>query len=230
MILLFGYNVYRNSNPLSQVTVEGVASQKIKYDEASIIYYVQKEGVNTKEQNDQVNIIVKKVTDYLLTKNIQENDIKTNKNSYQSYNFEVSANGEEVFVSQGSIEVTFKDIQNNLELPNEITDEVTNLGVTNFSGYTYKVSNQEELCEDLKSKAIKDASQKAEERVEVLDGGKIIRKSTSETSGCDQDFFPYYGGGAQEIAISSDKQAQPQPVFTGEQELEVRVQLVAEYR
>ncbi len=234
-ILFFGYKAYQNSQPRSTITVQGNASQELSYDSASITYFIQTKGLNSEvanlnQENDQKT---QTIVDYLTTQGIPTEDIKTNKNTYQDYSFPFNQNPneEQRIVVDSSIEVQFANVQSDIEKPNEITQELTNLGVTNFSNFNYSISNEEEICEDLKIQAIQDATEKVEKRIEALGGEKIIKKNVSEFNGCGQDFYRYDDFPlAASTELESDAQIKPAPVLTGTQEISVSIDLIAEYR
>jgi uncharacterized protein YggE len=235
VIGLFGYSIYQNIRPLSEVSVEGLAKKKVKYDEAKITYTVSEKGQDSVELNKTADEKTSKIVSYLMEQGIKEDLIQTNKNSYDNFypdgNYTQPANTPQKIVDS-TIEVTFIELQKNLELPGKITEKLLSLGINSFSNYIYKISNETEVCEELKNLAIKDAREKAILRVKSLGGSKIVKTQANDTSGCGQ--YQYYPAYASDVSAKIETGAVASstsvPVFTGQEEIQVTVQLVSQYR
>jgi uncharacterized protein YggE len=232
--IYFQYVALQDSRPTSSVSVSGSAKEKVKYDTAKLAFYVTKKGDDIAKLNTEVDESYSKVTDILKAKNISTGDIQSSKSSYPDYSFNpaTGAQSAQQTIVENRISVTIKDIQKNLTLPNELTDELTKNGVTRFDPYQYEFKDSKQVCERLKTKAIEDARTKGISQIKALGGSAIVKTQLQDGNNCDNQFggypVPYFAEKA--VSATGDRVQQAPEVFTGEKELIQDVLVTFEYR
>jgi len=230
--ILAGIFIWQNSKPISTINVTGEAGKDITPDSYSINFGLEEKGNEISTLNNKVDQKTKDILEYLGTLGINKEQIKTNKSSYPNYTYlptgENKENGEVVYIS---FEIK---VENKPELTaklNDITQKLTELGVTNINPTNYEISSEKrkQICSELEEQATKEAFDKAEKQIKNLGGGKIVRKQiTGGGSTCtDGTVYPMYA------AVSSEptKDAKSSPeVMTGQQKIQASINLVVDYR
>jgi uncharacterized protein YggE len=232
--IYFQYVSLQDSRPSSSVAVNGQAKKTIKHDTAKLSFVISKQGENVSELNKMIDETTSKAIAILKSKNISDNDIQTSKSSYPEYSFSPdSKQGEPKLTNtENRISVTISDIQTKLSLPNELTSELTSIGITRFDPYQYETKNIEKICDELKTLAIQDAKEKAKSQIQAIGGKTVIKSQINDQSQCGNNAaypLPYLS--SKDIAVSSERVGGGGlDVFTGERELEQVVNVVFEYR
>lgn len=138
-----------------------------------------------------------------------------------------------------SMLVTIKDVQTKLDSLDKITSKALELGVNRVSGYNFSLSQSEIVCRDLKAKAVDKAIKEGQEQVERLGGDKIIRKEINDLNlyadNCSNynDIYRYSSdtvSSQEPSTLVPDLTKSFSPMPFRENELQVTVQLVLEYR
>jgi uncharacterized protein YggE len=226
-----GVLYYLDHRPTSEITVNGKSSRTVKYDKVTLNFYIQERGADLVELNSNLDNNTKKTTDYLLSVGISKDKIQTNKSSFEDYIPLPNANDNyKVSVVQNQVTVKIEDLQNKLDLPNKITSEVVKYDVKRFDTNNYEITNKDQICDEIKDKAISDAKQKAEKRVASLGNGKIISTKIQDYNGCENIFpTPVYFDKSFASGVSAPQNNTPD-VFAGEKEITQDLTLVASYR
>lgn len=163
------------------ITVTGRGEVTAVPDLATIYFTVEDSKDTQKQAGEEVNAKVKKVVDFLKGVGVEEKDIKTEAyNSYPKYSqgrvcpmyyggaMPPCTPGEAKIigytVSQG-ITVKVRKIDDNLS---KILDGINGFGVTNMSGPTLSIDDEEGLKMEARKEAIKEARKKAKILAEQL--------------------------------------------------------------
>jgi uncharacterized protein YggE len=237
LVAIAGFGVWllgTSSQPESSITVEASSSETVKPDTAIANFVYSTEGLNADELNQEVDEKLAQITDYLKEQGIEDNNIVSNKSTYQDFRFEPFQErpDQEVLVAEVNFEVTFEDLENSDINPNEVLDALTGFGVNRFFGFQYQIDDTEEICERLENQAIEKAYESAQNRVDALGGGRIISREVLPLTGnCGQDFaFPFFAEGRDADSVtSSDERVIPE-LSTGEQELTANATVTVTYR
>lgn len=201
------------------ITVTGHGEVNAVPDLATVYFTVEDSKNTQKESSEAVNTKVKKVLDFLKTTGIEEKDIKTEGyNSYPKYSQsrpcpiyysesmppcnQVDAKIIGYTVSQ-SITVKIRKIDDNLS---KVIDGINGFGVTNMSGPTLTIDDEDGLKAEARKEAIKEAREKA--KVLAKDLGVRLGDVTSfnENSGG----YPMYYAKA-EMAMDAGRASAPAP-------------------
>lgn len=220
------YFAYQNTRPTSTIMVTEIVKQKVKPDQATVQLFISQSGTDIKKMNAENDIVTAKVTDYLVTKGITKNKIKTNKNSFEDFNdFSSisSASDKRLTRVESIIDVEFVNLDNN---PNAILEETLALGVTNYGQFNYKSKDLKTVCDQLEVEAEKKVVQKANQKVSSLNG-TIVKTQLNQTysTGCDGSFgsAPMYDQKMMSGSMAPE-------LMTGEQEISANASMNVEYR
>ena len=235
---VFAYTTYlrfEEERVTSSFTVQGEASQTVAAREASFSFSVVRQGEDVPALNEEVDTVTNDIRTYLNDLGLTGNDIQINKQTYEDFSrvpFDVeppASEGEELLRPQvvaTTFNVTVDDLDT-LNL-NEIIREVTTRGASQVTPATFTAGNSEEVCRVLVDRAIEDARERAESRLQALGGEAIVRTEVQETGGCGESFYGTYFAET-DAAVGSE--AAPAPdILSGSEELRARVNLQVEYR
>lgn len=139
---------------------------------------------------------------------------------------------------QTTIEVTFKNIQNKVDNLDVITAKSLEIGITRFSGYTYKIDNTETICKDLYNKTLEKLIKEADEQLKILGGDIIVATEIKDTgyynSSCQTSpiFYPYASDNRDLLDTSSSisPEIKASSPTSRNQELQINLEGVFEYR
>jgi uncharacterized protein YggE len=232
--IFFQYVSLQDSRPTSSVSVSGSAKEKVKYDTAKLTFYITKKGEDVAKLNTEVDESTTKIREILTSKNIPPSDIQDAKSSYPDYSFNPTTGNQtsQQTVVENRISITIQDVQNNLKLPNVLTEELTKNGVTRFDPYQYEFKDSKVVCERLKTTAIIDARTKGTSQIKALGGSTIVKTQLQDGNNCDNQFggypVPYFVDKA--VAVTGGNVSQAPEVFTGQRELMQDVLVTFEYR
>lgn len=233
--------LWDRSLPISVLSVQGTASQKVKYDKVTLNLTISLVGSDVSLLNTEIDTKTTKIIDYLKLQGISENDIQTNKSSYPDYSTVIydSSSKPNSSTQQGSNQtrvennfiVILNDFGTDNSKPNKVIAEVTKLGVNRFGGFNYDFKDNKAICNNLENTATENAWQKAQDKIKALGGGRVVKKTTNFVSGCGNNNYPMmYNSMAKAEPITGTSQETPPSVLGGEQELTSSIELTVEYK
>lgn len=227
------------NNEKNTITVSGHGEVNAVPDIATIYFTVESSKATQKESSDEVNTKTKKVVDFLKSSEVADKDIKTeNYSSYPKYNNPESC---PVYYGGGivppcrtteakivgytvsqSVTVKIRKVDDT----SKIVDGINVLGVTNMSGPTLAIDNEEALKVGARKLAIDNAKDKA--RVLARDLGVRLGKISSfnETG----NYYPMYAGAAMMKDSVSSNPAVPSEIPKGENTISSDVTITYEIR
>jgi uncharacterized protein YggE len=165
------YLIYQRTLPTSVLTVSETSKKLIKPDEAMVNLMVDKTGESAAALNLENDKIIIKVVDYLVTSGVKKENIKSNKNSYEDYNYGPNGErGSKIIRMNSNIEVKFLNTEADI---NSILQQTLDLGINSFGQIDYRIKNQEKVCEELQTEAEQKLKQKIEQKTQNL-GVKVV--------------------------------------------------------
>ncbi len=180
-----------NSKQPNIITVTGSGEVMATSDIATISINLSKDGATAKEAQANLNDGTAKTLDYLKSKKIDDKDIKSEygglnpKYSYSNIACLVYPCPEPQskiigYTATQSITVKIRDVDS----ANDIKTGLANIGVTDMSGPTFSVDNEDTFKDQARSIAIDDAETKAKELARELhvDLGKITSFTENNNS------------------------------------------------
>lgn len=198
-----------NSNT---ITLTGYGEVQAVPDIATIYFTIQSSKTTQVESSNEVNTKTKSILEFLKTKGIAEKDIKTeNYNSYPKYSNPTPC---PLYYYEGmppcrteskiigytvsqSITVKIRKVDD----AGKIIDGINKIGVTNMSGPTLAIDNEEALKIEARKKAIDNAKEKAEILSKDL-GIRLGRIASFSESG---NYYPMsMGYSAKMMDVSSE--------------------------
>ena len=178
--LLAEFKSYRLMGSLdaNTITLSGHGEVSAVPDVANINFTIKKEAKTTKEAQNKVAEVEKKVLDFLKGKKVAEKDIKTvNVSFYPKYNYarvlcpqiETSNVSGVAYDCGGSKQVLIGyEASENIAAKIRNTDDVGSImqglgaiGVSDLSGPNFTIDNEDSLKSEARKKAIDDAKEKA---------------------------------------------------------------------
>ena len=203
----------RENQPAYTISVSGTGEVTAVSDIATIYINLTKDGATSKEAQNLLNDSITKTLAYLKKQNIDDKDIKSEygglnpKYSYDQivcvrYPCPQSEPKIIGYTATQSITVKIRAVDN----ANEVKTGLAEIGVTNISGPTFSIDNEDALKDQARSKAIDDAKEKAQTLAREL--GVRLGKVTnfSENSG---GYYPMYS--AKDMMSSSVSSSAPAP-------------------
>ena len=238
LMLLGAISVYifwQSNQTENSLQVQSVSRKKVSPDKIILNFALLKNGSEVDKLNQEADKKTKQIIAYLESVGVDRKDIVTRKNSYTD--FQPASPGETRTMREKhnlsvNFELTLKNLENNFELPNQILQEVSQLGVNQFGWNDYQISNQAEICQELETQALEKARDLAEKRVKALGGGRIVSIQVSNLYGCDDGVvsMPFSG---RDMAISESQPSTTSPapeVLTGTKELQARAVIKVYYK
>lgn len=180
--------------PPYTISVTGKGEVMAVSDIASIDMTISKDGATAKEAQNLLNESLTKVLAYLKSKNIADKDIKSEygglnpKYVYSNVvciRYPCPQSDPKIvgYTATQSITVKVRVV----DTANDIKTGLATVGVTNISGPTFSIDNQDNLNDQARAKAIIDAQEKA--KVLARELGVHIGKVTSFSESSDR-FYP----------------------------------------
>ena len=180
----------RGNQPSNTISVSGKGEVMAVSDIASLNVNLNKEGKTAKEAQDLLNESITKTLTYLKEQKIADKDIKSEygglnpKYSYEQapcYVYPCPTKDPKIvgYTATQTITIKVREVDN----ANEIRTGLATLGITDISGPTFSIDNEDKIKDDARAIAIEDAKAKAQ----VLAGelgvklGKVV--SFSENNG-----------------------------------------------
>jgi uncharacterized protein YggE len=216
----------------STITVNGDGEVYATADIATISFTARGQGSTVKIAQEKETAIINKAVDYLKEKGIAEKDIKTsNYNLQPQYDYGNCSSGYcptrtpkiSGYDASQTVDIKIRDIDT-------VGDILTGLGaagVTELSGPNFTIDNQDELKDEARSMAIKEADEKAKKLARDL-GVDIVRvTSFQESTG---GYYPMaYDAKAELQSAASGPTANP-VIPAGENKILVNVTVTYEIR
>lgn len=188
--------VGRGNQPANTISVSGSGEVLAISDIASLAVNLTKDGKTAKEAQDLLNESITKTLNYLKTQKIEDKDIKSEygglspKYSYEQiacFTYPCPSRDPKIigYTATQSITVKVRDVDNASIVRTGLVD----IGITNISGPTFSIDDEEIFKDQARSKAIIEAKSKANILAKEL-GVKLGRVvSFSENNG---DYYPMY--------------------------------------
>jgi uncharacterized protein YggE len=219
----------RDSQASNVITVEGSGEVLAVSNIASLDINLSKDGVTAKEAQTLLNESIDSVLKYLKEKGVEDKDIKseygglTPKYSYEKcYSYSCPNNSKIIgYTSTQSIVVKVREVDN----ANDIRTGLTEIGVTNISGPTFSIDDEESFKVQARSLAIEEAKAKAKVLAKEL-GVKLGKVANfSENNG---GYYPMYKSSAM---MSDSSVAESAPILPkGENKITSNVTITYEIR
>lgn len=202
-------------------------------DIANLSLTITKDAKTAKEAQSLVNDMTEKSVGYLKKQKIEDKDIKseyggvTPKYDYgqvvcMAYPCPTKSPTVVGYTAMQTITVKVRDVDN----ANTVRTGLTSIGITEISGPTFSIDDDEVLKEQARAQAIAKAKEKAERLAKELGVrlGKVV--SFSEGSGS----YPIMYGKAMDMAVSSGTPERAPELPKGEQKVSVNVTISYEIR
>lgn len=218
------------------ITLTGHGEVQAVPDIATVYFTVESSKATQKESSDEVNTKTKSILDFLKTVDVAEKDIKTdNYSSYPKYSnptpcpmyyyegmppCRTESKIVGYTVSQ-SITVKVRKVDD----ASKVIDGINKIGVTNMSGPTLAIDNEDGLKAEARKKAIDDAKTKAEALARDL-GVRLGRIASFSESG---NNYPMMYKGVAMMESSADASV-PSNIPKGENTISSDVTIVYEIR
>jgi hypothetical protein len=223
---------YRNNDKVvNTITVSGKGEVIVKPDIATVSFGVTAENLDVAKAQTEATTKMNKIIDLLKNKGIDEKDIKlTNYNIYPRYDYIQTqlypyGGGKQVlsaYVVSQTVEVKIRDISKS----GEILSGVGELGVTDVSGLNFTVDKEDEVKDQARDLAIKDARNQAKELAKSLDVRLVKIANFSEGGN-----YPVYYEMNKSLALSSGSRDAVVPqVPMGENKITSTVSITYEIR
>lgn len=208
--------VGRGNQPANTISVSGKGEVSAISDIATLNVNLNKEGKTAKEAQDLLNESITKTLKYLKDQKIADKDIKSEygglnpKYSYEvqptCYNFPCPTNSPKIigYTATQSIAIKVRVVDS----ASEIRTGLATIGVTDISGPTFSIDNEDKIKVDARALAIKDAREKAQVLADELGVklGKVVTFSENNGGG-----YPMYA--AKAVMSDSISSAAPAPVL-----------------
>lgn len=184
----------RNVSSFNNIYIEGKGEVKTIPDIATLSINVSKEGVTAKEAQNLLNESVTKAVEYFKTQQIEDKDIKSEygglnpKYSYEKevcYTYPCPVKEPKIigYTATQSISVRIREVDN----ANILRTGLADLGITNISGPTFSIDDEDIYKEKAQALAIADAKEKAEILAKEL--GVKLGDIISFSEGVEDDCF-----------------------------------------
>jgi len=182
------YYIGHEDQPTNTISVNGHGEVLAYSDIALININISKDGEIAKEAQDSLNEYINKTLEYLKEQKIEEKDIKSEygglspKYSYERcYYYPCPTNSKITgYTASQNISIKIRDIDN----ANSIKTGLANLGITDISGPTFSIDNEENLKNEARNQAITKAKLEAKNLSKQLGVrlGKIVGFSDNENN------------------------------------------------
>lgn len=200
--------VGRGSQPLNVISVEGSGEVLAVSDIASLYVNISKDGATAKEAQDLLNESITKTLEYLKGKNIEDADIKSEygglspKYQYEKcYGYTCPTNSKIVgYTATQSITVKVREV----DTANDVRTGLSEIGITDITGPTFTIDDEEGFKTEARSLAIQEAQQKAERLADELGVrlGRVV--SFSENNGTNYPMMYKEAMGAADMMAQRD--------------------------
>ena len=226
-----GGHGYRDDNKIvNTITVSGKGEISVKPDIATVSFGVSAENLDVAKAQTESATKINNIIAFLKTKNVADKEVKTtNYNIYPRYNYgpvtqAYPYGGKQIlaaYVVSQTVEVKIRDISQ----AGDILSGVGEFGVTDVSGLTFTVDNDQAVKDQARDLAIQDAKTQAQSEAKSL-GVKLVRITAFSESNTSPI---YYGLGAKMMDSVSAPAVAPQ-IPTGENTITANVSITYEIR
>lgn len=209
-----GHRGYKNGGVPNTISVNAEADVMAVPDIAVITLSIEKDGKTAKEAQSLVNEMVAKTLDYVQAQKVEEKDVKSEYGGvnpkYKNTQIYCIAypcpQGESVIVGYTATQSITVKVRN-ADNANEVRTGLANLGITNISGPTFSIDDEDALKDQARAKAIENARIKAKVLAKELHVrlGDVV--SFSENAG---NYPMLYKGG---VMMDSAMASAPAPVL-----------------
>lgn len=203
---------YQYSNTIS---VKGSGEVTAIADIATLSFNIEKEGVTAKEAQSSLNETLTKTLTYLKEQGIEDKDVKSEfgglNPKYEStacYYYPCPTKEPKIigYTASQSIEVKVR----NVDSANDIRTGLSNFGITNISGPTFSIDDEDIYKEQARAEAIKDAQAKAKILAKDL-GVKLGRITSFYEEG--ENNYPMYAKEVSSMGATMLDSRAPAPVL-----------------
>jgi hypothetical protein len=229
--MFMGDRGWRNDNQIvNTITVSGKGEVVVKPDIATVSFGVTAENLDVAKAQTESATKINKIIDLLKSKGVAEKDIKTtNYNIYPRYDYNQTNQtfpygGKQVlaaYVVSQTVEVKILEIAK----AGEILSGVGEFGVTDVSGLTFTVDDEEKVKDQARDLAIEDAKAQAKVLAKGLDVKLVKITSFSENA----NYPMYYGVSSAKMMDSAVSSVAPQ-VPAGENKITSNVSITYEIK
>lgn len=187
----------RGDQPVNMISINGEGEVLAVSDIASIVINLSKEANTAKESQTLLNESLVKTLSYLKEQQIEDKDIKSEygglnpKYSYEKcYVYPCPSEQKIVgYTATQSITVKIREVDS----ANTIKTGLAEIGITDISGPTFSIDNEDNFKDQARSQAINDAKAKAE----------ILAKELGVKLGKVVSFYENNGNGYQRYELKS---------------------------
>jgi hypothetical protein len=225
--------VGRGNQPANTITVSGEGEELAVSDIASLSINLNKEGKTSKEAQDLLNESITKTLAYLKDQKIEDKDIKSEygginpKYSYEKiacFAYPCPPSDPKIvgYTATQSITIKIRAV----DTASEVRTGLAGIGITDISGPTFSIDDEDAIKDKARSKAITDAKEKAK----VLAGelgvklGKVV--TFSENTGGYPMMYSAKAMGGAEASLDSRAPVLPK----GENKITSNVSITYEIR
>jgi uncharacterized protein YggE len=230
-MLCGGHGWKNNNDVVNTITVAGKGEVVVKPDIATVSFGVTAENLDVAKAQTESATKMNNIIDLLKKKGVEDKDIKlTNYNIYPRYDYLTASQsypygGKQVlaaYVVSQTVEVKIRKIAD----AGAILSGVAEFGVTDVSGLTFTVDNQDEVKDIARDLAIKDAKAQAKVLAKGL-GVRLVKITNFSENG----ISPIYYGLEKSMAagIGGADSVAPQ-IMTGENKIISNVSVTYEIR
>ena len=220
------------------ITVSGHGEVQAVPNIATVYFTVESSKTTQKESSDEVNTKAKQVIDFLKSNGVAEKDIKTeNYNSYPKYSNPTPCpvyydrvmppcnQGESKIIGytvSQSVTVKVRKVDD----ASKIIDGINKIGVTNMSGPTLSIDDED----GLKAEARKEAINNAKAKAKVLSRDLGVRLGKISSFNENSSYYPMYSSGAVMMKDSMESAPVPSEIPKGENTISSDVTITYEIR
>lgn len=222
-------NCCYNDKVVNTISFSGKGEVVVKPNIATVSFGVQAEHLDVSKAQTEATTKMNNIIDLLKNKEVEEKDIKlTNYSIYPRYDYIQERfypySGKQnlaAYVVSQTVEVRIRDISK----AGEILSGVGEFGVTDVSGLTFTVDNEDEVKEQARDLAINNAKAQAESLAQSL-GVKLV-KITNFTEGGN---YPIYYKMNESMALGMGGDNATPQVPMGENKIISQVNITYEIR
>jgi uncharacterized protein len=230
--MICGGHEWNDNKIVNTITVSGKGEVVVKPDIATISFGVMAENLDVAKAQTESTTKMNNIINLLKTKGVAEKDIKTtNYNIYPRYDYVQPSQiypygGKQVlaaYVVSQTVEVKIRDISK----AGEILTGVGEFGVTDVSGLTFTIDNEDTVKDQARDLAIQDAKAQAKILAKGL-GVKLVKI----TSFSDNENYPIYFNAPKAMMASGVGGADSAvaQISTGENKITSNVSITYEIR
>jgi hypothetical protein len=226
-----GWRDYDNSKVVNTITVSGTGEVVVKPDIATISFGVSAENLDVAKAQTESATKMNNIIDFLNKNGVDEKDIKTtNYSIYPRYDYTRTSSvypytGKQVlvgYVVSQTVEVKIRDISQS----GKLLGGVGEFGVTDISGLNFSVDKIDDVKDQARELAIKDAREQARVLAKGLDVRLLKIVSFSENGNSPI----YYGMMEKSMAVGMGGDAVAPQLPAGENKITSNVTITYEIR